>query len=163
MPLLDTCCGLSLKVGSVITGILGMLIGATTLIFVLISNVKMRTILIDTLPPEIVKIIIAINLVMTVFISLLLIVGVLKRNRWIMLPWVILAIMLAIGLAISIIYTAVVFFIHKEVLSGTLWIIIGFLSIAIYVYLWFVVYSYYKLLEEEKGRGPYGRPPPRYH
>lgn len=140
-----------------------MLIGATTLVFVLVSNVKMRTILIDTLPPEIVKIIIAINLVMTVFISLLLIIGVLKRNRWIMLPWVILAIMLAIGLAISILYTAVVFFIHKEVLSGTLWIIIGFLSIAVYVYLWFVVYSYYKLLEEEKGRGPYGRPPPRYH
>ncbi|XP_073974363.1 uncharacterized protein [Rhodnius prolixus] len=161
MPVLDTCCGLSLKFGTIVSGILGMLIGAATLITVLLTNVKMRTILIDTLPSEIVKIILAINLVMTIFISLLLVIGAIKRNKWLMLPWVILAIMLAIGLAISIIYTAVVFFAHEEILSGFLWLIFGLLCVVIYIYLWFVVYSYYKLVEEEKGRGPYGRPPRR--
>lgn len=161
MPLLDTCCGLSLKVGTIISGVLGMLIGAATLITVLLTSVKMRTILIDTLPSDIVKIILAINLVMTIFISLLLVIGAIKRNRWLMLPWVILAIMLAIGLAISIIYTAIVFFAHEEILSGFLWLIFGLICVAIYIYLWCVVYSYYKLLEEEKGRGPYGRPPRR--
>ncbi|KAL1130766.1 hypothetical protein AAG570_012007 [Ranatra chinensis] len=120
----------------------------------------MRTIVIDTLPSDIVKIILAINLVMTIVISLLLIIGALKRNRWMMLPWVILAIMLAIGMAISIIYTAIVFFTHKAVTSGVIWLL-GLLGIAIFIYLWFVVFSYYQLLEEEKGRGPYARPPRR--
>ncbi|XP_014261522.1 uncharacterized protein LOC106673779 isoform X2 [Cimex lectularius] len=161
MPLLNTCCGLSLKVGTVISGILGILFGAGTLVIILVTKVKMRTIIIDTLPPEIVKIILAINLVMTILISLLLIIGALKRNRWLMLPWVLLAIMLAIGMAVSIIYTAVVFIMHEEVFSACLWLVFGLISVAIFIYLWFVVFSYYKLVEEEKGRGPYGRPPRR--
>ncbi|CAA9993335.1 unnamed protein product [Nesidiocoris tenuis] len=96
---------------------------------------------------------------MTIFISLLLVVGALKRNRWLMLPWVILAIMLVIGLAISIIYTAIVFFLSNYVFSGCLWLLFGLISVGIYLYLWMVVYSYYKVVEEEKGRGPYVRPP----
>ncbi|KAK9500350.1 hypothetical protein O3M35_001630 [Rhynocoris fuscipes] len=161
MPLLDSCCGLSLKVGTIISGLLGMIVGAATLITVLLTNVKMRTILIDTLPSDIVKIILVINLIMTILISLLLVIGAIKRSKWLMLPWVILAIMIAIGLAISIIYTAVVFFAHDEMLSGFLWLIIGLMCCAIYIYLWCVVFSYYKLVEEEQGRGPYGRPPRR--
>uniref|UniRef100_A0A1B6GSR1 MARVEL domain-containing protein n=1 Tax=Cuerna arida TaxID=1464854 RepID=A0A1B6GSR1_9HEMI len=159
MPMLNSCCGCaSLKVGTIISGALGVVIGAVTLVFVLVTDVKLQTIVIDTLPPNIVKIILAINLVMTMLISVLLIIGALKRNRFMMLPWVILAIMLAIGLAISIIYTAVVFYLHNYVLGGTLWLIIGLSCVAIYVYLWFVVFSYYQLLQEEKGRGPYSRP-----
>ncbi|XP_075231428.1 uncharacterized protein LOC142330191 isoform X2 [Lycorma delicatula] len=158
MPLLDSCCGRwSLKVGTIISGVLGVIIGAVTLIFVLTTNVKMQTIVIDTLPSHIVKIILAINLVMTMIISALLVIGAIKRNRFMMLPWVILAIMLAIGLAISVIYTAVVFFIHKQALGGVLWLIFGLISVAIYVYLWLVVFSYFQLLQEEKGRGPYDR------
>uniref|UniRef100_A0A0A9X8L7 Putative ABC transporter permease protein y4fN n=2 Tax=Lygus hesperus TaxID=30085 RepID=A0A0A9X8L7_LYGHE len=162
MPLLSTCCGLSLKFGTIFSGILGMLIGASTLIYILLAkNIKMKTIVIDTLPPEIVRIILAINLVMTVFISLLLVIGALKRNRWLMLPWVILAIMLAIGLLVSVIYTAVVFFLSNYVFSGCLWLVFGLISIAIFFFLWYVVFSYYKMIEFEKGQGPYARPPRR--
>lgn len=46
-----------------------------------------------------------------------------------MLPWVILAIMLAIGLGISVIYTAIVFIVHKEILSGFLFLLFGILSV----------------------------------
>lgn len=42
-----------------------------------------------------------------------------------MLPWVVLAIILAIGLAISVIYTAVEFYIHKDHVGGTLGLVIG--------------------------------------
>lgn len=49
-----------------------------------------------------------------------------------MLPWVILAIMLAIGLAISVIYTAVVFFMHKYVVGGVLWLVLGLSSVGTY-------------------------------
>jgi hypothetical protein len=53
----------------------------------------------------------------------------LQRNHFLMLPWVILGIMLAVGLLISVIYTAVVFFIDGYVLVGVLWIVFGILSV----------------------------------
>lgn len=46
-----------------------------------------------------------------------------------MLPWVVLGITLAIGLLVSVIYTAVVFFIDSFVLAGVLWLIFGLLSV----------------------------------
>jgi hypothetical protein len=49
-----------------------------------------------------------------------------------MLPWVILGIMLAIGLLISVIYTAVVFFIDGFILAGALWLLFGLLSVGEY-------------------------------
>jgi len=158
MPLLNSCVGFSLKAGTIFSGILGILIAGISLILLFFTKIRFKTIVIDTLPPEIVKIIFAINLFMTIFISVLLIVGAIKRNRWMMLPWVILAIMIAIGLAISIIYTSIVFFINGDVLNGVFWIIFGTISVVIFIYLWFVVFSYYQLVEAEKGKGPYGRP-----
>lgn len=164
MPMLNSCCGSwSLKTGSIVSGVLGILIGALTLIYILVANVKMKTIVIDTLPPDVVKIILALNLIMTMLISALLIVGVLKRNKFMMLPWVILGIMLAIGALISVIYTTVIMFIGKHVLTGVIWLICGLIFVAIYTYLWFVVFSYYQLLQEEKGRGPYSRPQYQRH
>jgi len=50
---------------------------------------------------------------------------VLQRNHYLMVPWVVLGIMIAIGLLISVIYTAVVFFIDGFVLTGVLWLIFG--------------------------------------
>lgn len=162
--MLNSCCGSwSLKTGSIVSGVLGILIGALTLIYILVANVKMKTIVIDTLPPDVVKIILALNLIMTMLISALLIVGVLKRNKFMMLPWVILGIMLAIGALISVIYTTVIMFIGKHVLTGVIWLICGLIFVAIYTYLWFVVFSYYQLLQEEKGRGPYSRPQYQRH
>ncbi|GLG99613.1 hypothetical protein R5R35_005614 [Gryllus longicercus] len=163
MPILDSCCGCgSLKTGTIITGVLGVVIGIVTLILVLVTDMKFQTIIIDTLPETVVKIIFAINLVMTVLISLLLIVGAIKRNKFMMLPWVALAILLAVGLVISIIYTAVVCFMDSErpnhVLRGSLWLALGLPAVAVYVYLWVVVYSYFQLLMEEAGRGKYGKP-----
>lgn len=42
-----------------------------------------------------------------------------------MVPWVVLGIMIAIGLLISVIYTAVVFFIDGFVLTGVIFLICG--------------------------------------
>ncbi|XP_046989242.1 uncharacterized protein LOC124594836 [Schistocerca americana] len=156
MPILDRCCFCgSLKWGTIITGLLGIILAIATLIFVLVTNVKMQTIVIDTLPPLIVKIILAINLVMTVLISGLLVIGAIRRSKYMMLPFVVLGIMLAIGLFISIIYTSVTNFIKGKELLGSIWLVGGLISVAIYVYLWLVVFSYYQLVQEEGGRGPY--------
>lgn len=124
----------------------------------------MRTIIIDTLPQDIVKIIIALNLVMTVLISVLLIWGAVKRNKFLMLPWIMLAIMIAIGGLISIIWTAVVLYTSDYDSSGTsatLLLVFGLLGVAILVYLWLVVLSYYQHLVEESHRGVYGKVPHR--
>lgn len=46
-----------------------------------------------------------------------------------MLPWVILAIILAIGLLVSVIYTSVEFYIHKDILNGSLWLVLGLIAV----------------------------------
>ncbi|CAG2065055.1 unnamed protein product [Timema podura] len=66
---------------------------------------------------------------MTAVISAILIYGAIKRNKFMMLPWVVLAFMLAIGILITIIWTAVVFFIDGFVLSGVLTLVIGFIGL----------------------------------
>lgn len=83
---------------------------------------------------------------MTILISLLMIIGVVKvsgghtpafkeyysflfqRNHYLMMPWVVLGIMIAIGLLISVIYTAVKVFIDGYVLTGILWLVFGLLT-----------------------------------
>lgn len=45
-----------------------------------------------------------------------------------MMPWVVLGIMIAIGLLVSVIYTAVVFFIDEFVLTGVLWLVFGLIA-----------------------------------
>lgn len=51
-----------------------------------------------------------------------------------MMPWVVLGITIAIGLLISVIYTAVVFFIDGFILAGFLWLIFGLLSVGKEIY-----------------------------
>jgi uncharacterized protein YacL len=98
---------------------------------------------------------------MTILISLLLIIGALKRNYILMAPWVILGIMLVIGLLISVIWTAVVFFIDDHITSGILWIVFGLLAVVVYFYMWAVCYSFFAILMDEAMRGKYSRQPYR--
>ena len=46
-----------------------------------------------------------------------------------MVPWVVLAIIIAASLLISVIYTSVVFLIDGFILVGVLWIVIGLLAV----------------------------------
>lgn len=52
-----------------------------------------------------------------------------QRNKFMMLPFVVLAIMLAVGMLISVIYTAVMLFIGGKTLNGSLWLVFGLISI----------------------------------
>lgn len=53
-----------------------------------------------------------------------------------MLPWVILGIMLAVGLLVSVIYTAIVFFIDGHTEMGVFWIVFGLISVGMYFFLY---------------------------
>ncbi|XP_076170908.1 uncharacterized protein LOC143148454 [Ptiloglossa arizonensis] len=159
---LSTCCGCySLKVGTIFTGILGIVLSILSLVMIFTLNVEWKTILIDVLDQSIVKIIFAINLCMTILISLLLIVGALKKNTFMMLPWVVLGLILAVGLLVSVIYTSIMFFVNHEVMNGALWLVVGLITILIYTYLWLVVYNYFQQMRYDKLSNridPYGRP-----
>lgn len=160
MPLLDNCCRCgTLRTGTIITGSLGIALGVIGLVSVLtVNKLHANTILIE-LPETVVRIILAVNMVMTIFISSLLIFGAIKRNRWLMLPFVVLALMLAIGMLISVLYTSVEHFVKKDPILGSCWLIFGLIGVVVHVYLWCVVFSYYQMVREERGRGPYGKPP----
>lgn len=161
-PLLNSCCRCySLRNGSLISGVMGIVLSIISIIVIFTTRVEFKTILMDWLPQNVVKIIFVLNLCMTILISLIMICGVIKKNHYLMMPWVILGIMLAIGLLISVIYTAVVYFIDGFVLGGTLWIIIGLLSVVIYTYMWAVVYSHFVVQKNENERGQYSKQPYR--
>ncbi|XP_072743593.1 uncharacterized protein [Anoplolepis gracilipes] len=159
---LTTCCRYcSLKTGTIFSGVCGIVLAIISLILIFTANVEWKTIIIDILDKTAVKIIFAINLCMTILISTLLIIGALRKNTFMMLPWVVLGIMLAVGLLVSVLYTAIMFFINHEVINGILWLVFGLLAVVIYTYMWLVVYSYFQQLRLEKmskRMGPYGKP-----
>ena len=149
-----------MRTGTIIIGILDIILSIITLVLIFVLNVEWKTILIDV-DQDVVKIIYAINLCMTIFIAILLLIGVFKRNTFMMLPWVVLGLILEVALLISIIYTAIMFFVNQDVISGVLWLVGGFISLVIYTYLWLVVYSHFQQLRYDKMNsriGPYGRP-----
>lgn len=84
-----------------------------------------------------------------------------QRNHYLMLPWVVLGIMLAVGLLISVIYTAVMLFIDNFVLAGCLWLVLGLLCVVVYTYMWVVTYSHFMVLKDESDRGRYAKQPYR--
>ena len=149
-----------MRAGTIIIGILDIILSIITLVLIFVLNVEWKTILIDV-DQDVVKIIYAINLCMTIFIAILLLIGVFKRNTFMMLPWVVLGLILEVALLISIIYTAIMFFVNHDVISGVVWLVGGFISLVIYTYLWLVVYSHFQQLRYDKMNsriGPYGRP-----
>ena len=78
-PLVNSCCGCqSLRTGSLISGILGIILAIISLIVMFLVRVDFKTIIFDFLPSSVVKIILAVNLCMTMLICLLMIIGVLK-------------------------------------------------------------------------------------
>ncbi|XP_060861026.1 uncharacterized protein LOC132938290 [Metopolophium dirhodum] len=158
-PLTTSFLGFPLKTGAIISGVYGIVIAIVTLLIILICDIRIQTIVIDFLPKAVVQIIVSINLLMTVLISVLLLVGIFKRKKILMLPWIVLTIMLCIGLVISVIYTSIDFLIHKFYFTSFGVLVIGLLCVGIYVYMWWVTYSYYQKIKEEDNRTPYTRTP----
>lgn len=96
-----------------------------------------------------------------------------------MLPWIVLTIMLCIGLVISIIYTSIDFLIHEFYFTSGVVLVVGLLCTCkseivviartynnrvlhftgVYVFMWWVTYSYYQKIKEEDNRTPYTRTP----
>ncbi|XP_015591259.1 uncharacterized protein LOC107265884 [Cephus cinctus] len=161
MALKTCCCCIPLKEGTITIGILGIILSVINIITLFTTNIRNRIILIEYLDKSVVVIILTINLIMTILISTLLIIGAIKRNIYLMLPWVILGIMCVVGLVGSVLYTVIMLYIQSKVLDGSLYLLFGILAIVIYLYIWGVVYSYFqevRLTKNDGKMGPYGKP-----
>lgn len=166
------CCCASTRTGSLITAVLGIILSIATII--IIWTVKTHRITFSTFIFDeefdkwlsdwhIPQIILTINLCFTILICTLLIVAIQKRRSWLMLPWVVLGIVLAIGLLISVLHTAITYYLDKEdhVIIATVVLIGGLLYLCLYVYLWAVVFSHYLDTRDEEERGRYRKAPYR--
>lgn len=151
-------CG-SLRTGTLVAGVSGIVLAIIGILVILLLPVEFKTIVLDWLPKFVVQIIMIINFAMTIFISILLIVGAVRRNMYLMIPWVLLGIMLAIGLLVSVIYTAVDFYLREDMLNGSLFLVVGLIFFVVYVYMWMVVYSFFTIIKEETDRGAYTKDP----
>lgn len=161
-PIFTSCCRCqSLRTGSIIAGVGAILLSIVSIIIAFTARATYRTIFFDWLPPWIVKIIIVFNLCMTILISAIMIVGAMKRNHYLMLPWVVLGCMLIVGFLLSIIYTGVMFIIDGLIITAVVLLILGILTCVFFAYMWCVVYSHFTELREEQKRGKYNRQPYR--
>lgn len=166
------CCLASTRTGTIITAILGIILSIVTIITVWVIDrhyVSFRTFIFaedfdkKLSDMEIPRIIVTVNLCFTILICLLLIVAVLKRRSWLMLPWVVLGIVLAIGLLISILHTSITYYLDDKIkdhnILATCVLIGGLIYLCIYVYLWVVVFSHYLDVRDEEERGRYRKAP----
>ncbi|XP_030751658.1 uncharacterized protein LOC115879134 [Sitophilus oryzae] len=158
------CCG-SLRTGTLVAGIGAIILSIFTIIIIVLNmlgiiNVQLRMIVLDSFLSEfVIQIILIVNLCVTIILSILLIVGTIKRNFYLMMPWVLLGGMLIIGLLVSVIITAINFYTNDDNLNGTLWLILGLIAFCIYTYMWLVTYSFFYQIWQEARRGAYTKDP----
>ncbi|XP_059047268.1 uncharacterized protein LOC131842707 [Achroia grisella] len=173
------CCCASTRTGTLITAVLGIILSVATIITVWVvekHKVSFSTFIFDDdfdkklSDLDIPRIILTLNLCFTILICTLLIVAVLKRRSWLMLPWVVLGIVLAIGLLISVLHTSITYYLmedkndedhHNHVILATAILIGGLIYLCLYLYLWAVVFSHYLDVRDEEERGRYRKAPYR--
>ncbi|XP_045771627.1 uncharacterized protein LOC123871736 isoform X1 [Maniola jurtina] len=168
------CCCASTRTGTLITATLGIFLSIATIITIWVADkhyVSYRTFIFaddfdkKLADMDIPRIFLTVNLCFTILICGLLIIAVLKvsfsRRSWLMLPWVVLGIVLAIGLLISILHTSITYYLdgQEHAILATLILIGGLIYLCIYLYLWAVVFSHYLDIRDEEERGRYRKAP----
>ncbi|KAF9824608.1 hypothetical protein SFRURICE_004065 [Spodoptera frugiperda] len=166
------CYCASTRTGTLLTAFLGIVLSIATIIIVWVvkkHRITFSTFIFDEdfdrklSDLDIPRIILTINLCFTILICTLLMIAVHKRRSWLMLPWVVLGIVLAIGLLISVLHTSITYYLDKEdhVTLATIILIGGLLYLCLYLYLWAVVFSHYLDVRDEEERGRYRKAPYR--
>ncbi|XP_066153445.1 uncharacterized protein [Euwallacea fornicatus] len=161
------CCG-SLRTGTLVAGAGAIILALFTIIIIILNmlqivNIQIRMIVLDSFLPELaIQIILIVNLCVTIILSILLIVGTIKRNFYLMMPWVVLGGMLIFGLLVSVIVTAINFYSEDTPngdFNGTLWLVLGLIAFGVYTYMWLVAFSFFYQVWKEAKRGTYTKDP----
>lgn len=147
---LTTCCRCySLRTGTIIIGILQIILSIFMLIMVVGLNAKLNEPLND-FDPYVTKIVYAVAFSLTIFMSILLLVGVFKRNTCMMLPWLVMGVIGLVGGIIRTIGASIIFFMKHETTSAVAGFGLGFMQLVVGTYLWVVVYSHFQELKNDR-------------
>ncbi|KAM0734424.1 hypothetical protein ACS0PU_011895 [Formica fusca] len=143
---LTTCCGCcSLKTGTIIIGVLQ----SVFTVFSLIVNFTMTDIEWETiigLDRTTAEISFAIYYCIIILFCTLLVIGSIKKNTFMMLPWMILNMMIAVVFLVIIVFSTIVFIIYY-IPAGLFSSFCGLVvATMIYMYQWLVVYSHFQEL-----------------
>lgn len=166
------CCCASTRTGTLITSILGIILSIANIIVVWVVErrlIRYSTFFFDDefdkklSDLDIPRIILTINLCFTILICTLLMIAVHKRRSWLMLPWVVLGIVLAIGLLITVLHISITYYVDGQdhAIIATIILVGGLFYLCLYLYLWAVVFSHYLDVRDEEERGRYRKAPYR--
>ncbi|XP_063361689.1 uncharacterized protein LOC134667320 [Cydia fagiglandana] len=163
------CCCCNVRDGSITVGVLGILLSIATIIFIWLAPshlVSFKSYFFEEQDKQysISKIIMTISLCFTILICSALIIAIKKRRSWLMLPFVVLGLVLAIGLLISILHTSIVLYTDDKedyTILATCILVGGLIYLILYLYLWVVVFSHYLDTRDEEERGRYSKSPYR--
>ncbi|XP_029671210.1 lysosomal-associated transmembrane protein 4A-like [Formica exsecta] len=145
---LTTCCGCcSLKTGTIIIGVLGIVFSVLSLIVILMTNIEWETII--GLDKTTAEIIFAIYYCIIILFCTLLVIGSIKKNAFMMLPWMVLNMIIIVVFLVIIIYRTIVFINYDLVLSGLFTFFFDLVALMINMYMWLVVYHHFQELRIE--------------
>ncbi|KAI5718093.1 hypothetical protein M8J77_016124 [Diaphorina citri] len=149
------CCGCSLRTGAIIIAVLSIIQGISSLIE---ENVPHgvgkdgRTIDEGEFQdPAWLTTLFTIGYLITAICAIILLVGIIKRSKVLMLPWLYWTVISFVCALIYVIFTVVLLFIKVDFLVGLAGLVGGVIGAAIVIYFWLVVHSYYIHIKEEEG------------
>ncbi|XP_029671213.1 lysosomal-associated transmembrane protein 4A-like [Formica exsecta] len=142
---LTICCGCcSLKTGTIIIGVLGIVFSVFFLIETFTVNIKWPLIFTTTA-----KIIFAIYHCITILFCTLLVIGSIKKNAFMMLPWMVQDMIIIVVFLVITVYGTIVLFINNMVSDGLFLFFFGLAAVMINMYMWLVVYHHFQELRIE--------------
>ena len=149
--LVTSCCNkhYSLRRGTIFIGIFHIICSILILIMVVGLNAKWNEPLND-FDPYVTKIVYAVASSLTIFMSILLLVGVFKRNTCMMLPWLVLGVIALVGGIISTIGTTIIYSMKQETTSAVAGFVLGCVHLVIGTCLWVVVYRHFQELQNDR-------------
>ncbi|KAI5718381.1 hypothetical protein M8J77_020428 [Diaphorina citri] len=144
------CCGCSLRTGAIIIAVLAIIHAVFSLLEEFMPKKakpgKMKVQEQD--PAEHIGYII--GYIVSLVVAIILLIGILKRSRKLMLPWLIVSVISVVIALIYVAFVVILLFIKVDPLMALAGLIGGLIGVAIFVYLWLVVHSYYIHLKEEE-------------
>ncbi|KAM0734421.1 hypothetical protein ACS0PU_011892 [Formica fusca] len=140
---LTTCCRCcSLKTGTIIIGVLGIVSGVFSLTTIFTTNIEWETII--GLDKTTAEIIFAIYYCIIILFCTLLVIGSIKKNAFMMLPWMVLYMIIIVVFLVITVYWTIVLFINDMVSGSLFWFFFGLAAVMFYMYQWLVVYSHFQ-------------------
>ncbi|XP_008475925.1 uncharacterized protein LOC103512915 [Diaphorina citri] len=145
------CCGCTLRTGAIIIAVLSMLNGLTP--FMDKNQKKGKNKFEGLEDPAWFQTVFNIGYIITSILAIIMLIGILKRRKNFMLPWLYFIAFYFFIACIYSVYVVIVLFIKVSVTMGIAGIVGVVIGVALLVYFWLIEHSYYIHLKEEEETG----------